>query len=401
MALPGVETRIVDNSIREENYFENSCLFVGRFLTDFPVNTPMRITSKQDFEDVFGDINEIITTGMLDNGLDVSQIPKELQMNSTEYINYIKENYYEEGDILENYINPFRKNLSKDEIFEILEDYFQVLNFIEYGRPLGLIVIRYEDNPLEAFNSLETLESNWIEMIMATKRTYQSAVLFAKKENIPVVYSIPAPLNPSEFVIRSKYLAEDTSYIIVGDRRVSFKGRSFLISCVGDIVGFRHFLINNINLTESHCKINYVFRQSFNVPKFSKEQKEILYGNKINFLEYNNLKVKVSSEKIGLKNQNLTNILIVNRIRRKIQSSLNESVFKLNNYTSRWGAKNKIQNFLSQCKDFRFITDYSIICDETNNKDGANTIYCDVYIKMTNLTEFIKLNFHLNPIDFN
>jgi phage tail sheath protein FI len=71
-------------------------------------------------------------------------------------------------------------------------------------------------------------------------------------------------------------------------------------------------------------------------------------------------------------------------------------LFDENNQATRTGFINTIEPYLRDVQAQRGITDFRIVCDETNNPDSvvnANEFICDIYVRPTSSVNFIQLNF--------
>ena len=81
-------------------------------------------------------------------------------------------------------------------------------------------------------------------------------------------------------------------------------------------------------------------------------------------------------------------------------------LFEFNDEFTRAQFRNLVEPFLREVKGRRGITDFKVVCDETNNTaqvTDANEFVCDIYIKPARSINFITLNFIATRtgVDFN
>lgn len=83
-------------------------------------------------------------------------------------------------------------------------------------------------------------------------------------------------------------------------------------------------------------------------------------------------------------------------LEKAIATAAKYMLFEQNDEFSRAQFKNMVEPFLREVKGRRGITDFSVICDETNNTDEVlanNEFVADIYINPTKSINYIKLNF--------
>jgi phage tail sheath protein FI len=71
-------------------------------------------------------------------------------------------------------------------------------------------------------------------------------------------------------------------------------------------------------------------------------------------------------------------------------------LFEFNDEFTRAQFRNLVEPFLREVKGRRGITDFKVVCDETNNTAAvidSNEFVCDIYIKPARSINFITLNF--------
>ena len=81
-------------------------------------------------------------------------------------------------------------------------------------------------------------------------------------------------------------------------------------------------------------------------------------------------------------------------------------LFEFNDEFTRAQFRNLVEPFLREVKGRRGITDFKVVCDETNNTAqviDTNSFVCDIYIKPARSINFITLNFIATRtgVDFN
>lgn len=91
---------------------------------------------------------------------------------------------------------------------------------------------------------------------------------------------------------------------------------------------------------------------------------------------------------------NVRRLFIV--LEKAISKAAQSSLFEFNDNFTRTQFKNLIDPYLRQIQGRRGITDYRIVCDETNNTGqviDSNQFVGDIYIKPARSINFIQLNF--------
>ena len=87
---------------------------------------------------------------------------------------------------------------------------------------------------------------------------------------------------------------------------------------------------------------------------------------------------------------------LFNVLQRTIANAAKYQLFELNDEFTRASFKNTIEPFLRDVQGRRGITDFRVVCDETNNTpeviDG-NEFVGDIYVKPARSINYIKLNF--------
>lgn len=87
---------------------------------------------------------------------------------------------------------------------------------------------------------------------------------------------------------------------------------------------------------------------------------------------------------------------LFNILKRKVSNAARYSLFEINDEFTRDQLASIIDAYLVEVKSRRGITDYVVVCDETNNTGtviDSNTLVCDVYVKPSRSISWISLNF--------
>lgn len=99
---------------------------------------------------------------------------------------------------------------------------------------------------------------------------------------------------------------------------------------------------------------------------------------------------------------NVRRLFIV--LEKAISTAAKFQLFEFNNAATRAAFRNLVEPFLNNVQGRQGLTDFSVVCDETNNTpdviDG-NQFVADVYIKPTRSINFIQLNFVATPTGAN
>ena len=91
---------------------------------------------------------------------------------------------------------------------------------------------------------------------------------------------------------------------------------------------------------------------------------------------------------------NVRRLFIV--LEKAIATAAKAQLFEYNDAFTRAQFRSAVEPFLRDVKNRRGLTDYSVICDETNNTDSVidrNEFVCSIFIKPAKSINFITLNF--------
>jgi len=96
---------------------------------------------------------------------------------------------------------------------------------------------------------------------------------------------------------------------------------------------------------------------------------------------------------------------LFNILEKSIATAANFSLFEFNDEFTRASFRNLVEPFLRDVQSRRGITDFKVVCDETNNTPSVidrNEFVADIYVKPARSINFITLNFVLTPtgVDF-
>jgi hypothetical protein len=83
-------------------------------------------------------------------------------------------------------------------------------------------------------------------------------------------------------------------------------------------------------------------------------------------------------------------------LQRSVSSASRSTLFEFNDTFTRTQFKNTVEPFLREIQGRRGITDFRVVCDETNNPNAvvdSNEFVGDIYVKPARSINFIRLNF--------
>jgi phage tail sheath protein FI len=83
-------------------------------------------------------------------------------------------------------------------------------------------------------------------------------------------------------------------------------------------------------------------------------------------------------------------------LEKAISQASKASLFEFNDEFTRAQFRNMVEPFLRDIKGRRGVTDFKVVCDETNNTGDiidTNRFVADIYIKPSRSINFITLNF--------
>ena len=130
----------------------------------------------------------------------------------------------------------------------------------------------------------------------------------------------------------------------------------------------------------------------------SDAEEDTLYDNKINFIKQIDGAMKLWGDKTFANSTstfsrvNVANLFIY--LKKKIESLGRRFLFEQNDAQSRELFRNAVEPFLQTLVGQRAITDFKVICDETNNTPDivdSNQFVVEILIKPTKTINYIRL----------
>lgn len=131
-------------------------------------------------------------------------------------------------------------------------------------------------------------------------------------------------------------------------------------------------------------------------------QRDRLYSARINPVIFSNDVggITLFGDKTGLANSSSFDRINVRRlfiyIEDAISAAANNQLFEFNDEVTRTNFVNTVEPFLRDIKSKRGITDFLVVCDETNNTPAVvdrNEFVADIFVKPTRSINFIGLTF--------
>jgi phage tail sheath protein FI len=133
----------------------------------------------------------------------------------------------------------------------------------------------------------------------------------------------------------------------------------------------------------------------------TKAQRDILYPARVNpCVTFPGQGTVLFGDKTGLSRPSAFDRINVRRLfivlEKAIATAAKYQLFEFNDEFTRAQFKNLVEPFLRDVQGRRGITDFSVVCDDTNNTGEVidrNEFVCDIYIKPARSINFITLNF--------
>jgi len=242
-------------------------------------------------------------------------------------------------------------------------------------------------------NSLAFISPNRSSLINDT--TEQNAVTVRSASDITDnLISFYSPITSSTYGIF------DSSYKYMYDR---FANTFRYVPLNGDIAGL--CARNDINNFPWYSPAGTARGSILNAVKLAynptKSQRDRIYSNRINPVIFSpGSGIILFGDRTGLSKASAFDRINVRRlfvyIENAISQAAKDALFEFNDEITRTNFVNTIEPFLRAVKGQRGITDYRIICDETNNTAAVidnNEFIADIYIKPSRSINFIGLNF--------
>ena len=198
----------------------------------------------------------------------------------------------------------------------------------------------------------------------------------------------------------SSYAVFDSGYKMTYDR---FNDKQRYVPLNGDIAG----LLTNASLVAEpwyspagvvRGQIRNVTRLSYNP---SKEQRDVLYSSRVNPIStFAGEGTILYGDKTALAYSSAFDRINVRRlfliIEKEIAKISRSVLFEFNDQTTRSMFKNNVNPYLRDIKSRRGMTDFLVVCDESNNTPEVidrNEFVADIYIKPNRSINFVTLNF--------
>jgi phage tail sheath protein FI len=198
----------------------------------------------------------------------------------------------------------------------------------------------------------------------------------------------------------SSYTVFDSGYKYTYDR---FNDKQRYVPLNGDIAG----LMTNSTLVAEpwyspagvvRGQIRNVTRLSYNP---SKEQRDVLYSNRVNpVATFPGEGTILYGDKTGLAFSSAFDRINVRKlfliIEKEISKISRSVLFEFNDQTTRSMFKNNVNPYLRDIMARRGMTDFLVVCDESNNTPEVidrNEFVADIYIKPNRSINFVTLNF--------
>jgi len=201
----------------------------------------------------------------------------------------------------------------------------------------------------------------------------------------------------------SSYAVFDSGYKYMYDR---FNNEFRYVPLNGDVAGLMaRTSINNYPwfspAGSSRGVINNAIKLAFNP---SQAQRDLLYPRRINPVVFSpGAGIILFGDKTGLANASAFDRINVRRLFLTIEDTISRAaraqLFEFNDVITRTNFVNIVEPYLRDVKSKRGITDFLVVCDESNNTPDvidANQFRADIFIKPARSINFIGLTFVAN-----
>jgi hypothetical protein len=176
--------------------------------------------------------------------------------------------------------------------------------------------------------------------------------------------------------------------------------RSDEISFTSDVAGMFSRLFRDLSpwfspANQRVSTVNDIIAERYNL---SNAEQDDLYDNKINFIKQIDGAMKLWGDKTFANSTstfsrvNVANLFLY--LKKKIEPVGRRFLFEQNDAQSRELFRNAVEPFLQTLKGQRAITDFKVICDETNNTPDivdSNQFVVEILIKPTKTINYIRL----------
>jgi hypothetical protein len=198
----------------------------------------------------------------------------------------------------------------------------------------------------------------------------------------------------------SSYAVFDSGYKYMFDR---FNNRFVYVPLNGDIAGCMcRTTINDFSWFSPAGSVRGVINNAVKLPyNPSQGERDLLYSSRINPVVYSpGSGIILFGDKTALGYQSAFDRINVRRlfitIQSNIQEAANDQLFEFNDSITRSNFVNIVEPYLRDVQAKRGITDFLIICDETNNTPDVidnNEFRADIFVKPARSINYIGLTF--------
>lgn len=264
------------------------------------------------------------------------------------------------------------------------------LNFLLQGGASGTIT----DEQAKANHLISVAENR--KDCMAFVSPYRSATVNVSSESVKLnnVISFFSTLTSSSYAVF------DSGYQYVYDR---FNNQFVYIPCSADVAGL--CVRTDINQHPWFSPAGKIRGTLKNVIKLSynpnQEDRDELYSNRINpVISYPGSGTILFGDKTALSYSSAFDRINVRRlfitIEQAIRSAADEQLFEFNDASTRANFINIVEPYLRDVQAKRGITDFLLVCDESNNTPDVidrNEFIADIYVKPARSINYIGLTF--------
>jgi hypothetical protein len=207
-------------------------------------------------------------------------------------------------------------------------------------------------------------------------------------------------INFFEALTSSSYAVFDSGYKYMFDR---FNNKFEYVACNADVAGLMaRTSINNFSWYSpagtNRGAINNAVKLAYNP---SLAQRDELYGKRINpIINVSGSGFVLFGDKTALGYPSAFDRINVRRlfltVEAAVENAARAQLFEFNDIITRSNFINIVEPFLRDVKSKRGITDYTVICDETNNTPDvidANEFRADIFIQPARSINFVGLTF--------
>lgn len=405
------------------NFFEyrNDEIIISRVVSEnsrnayftFPESkVELNISNQEEFNN-FGNENSLLTVvarnpGAWANGIKIAIFDSSV-VNNNEliYSNYYAKDFVRSLANNQKYLVVF-ENSEPNEQLLITDNNFDYLNefseyiFIEsklknqtfYGDNIINLSKGYSNAPTQAqiteiYESLGDSNDLDAKFILANPYAKNASIQLADTRQDCVAFV--GIKGESEINSLTK---SENAVVYIGEKiqKNIYTGKNVYVPFIGDVLGLRSYICNNQGIEISHCKsVNNLLNTEGVKKIYNDSEARELYDSNINIIKRGYNGFYPYSENT-LKGTKLTDILIIQDLTKECESISNYYIFEQNDEFTRNDLRSKIIAILERYVANRLIQEYQVICDLTNNEQGANTINISVFYKPQFLIEVIRLN---------